>query len=304
MVIDNHVEVLVPPLHHEVVTARLRVGERPAALREAREELEQALARLDATLRADAGGPRRHGRVGASVLRPLRTGSDRAAPARRPAGVGDPGERGARARGRDPVPERLGVDAARVERRRRPPAERLAREHRRRSQGALRRARAASSRSRASGRGSSAAGSTADRGSRSRWRSRRASTGRISSRTGPSSSSASPPRRRQASGRRGSRTSRRSGTRTSARAATSPRGRTCTCRTCSRTSPPGTRHSTTRAASTRRSGPVSTCRRTRRRCRRDRRKCSRRPRSAATTRGTGRSGTRARSSPPRGSTAT
>ncbi len=49
VVTDNRVEVLVPPLHHEVVTARLRVGERPVAIREAREELEQALARLDAT---------------------------------------------------------------------------------------------------------------------------------------------------------------------------------------------------------------------------------------------------------------
>lgn len=40
---DNGTEVLVPPLHHEVVTATLRVGERPAELREAREELENAL---------------------------------------------------------------------------------------------------------------------------------------------------------------------------------------------------------------------------------------------------------------------
>ena len=44
---DNGVEVLVPPLHHQVVTATLRVEETPAALREAREELENALARLD-----------------------------------------------------------------------------------------------------------------------------------------------------------------------------------------------------------------------------------------------------------------
>jgi hypothetical protein len=44
---DNRVEVLVPPLHHQVVTATLRVGESPAVLREARESLESALADLD-----------------------------------------------------------------------------------------------------------------------------------------------------------------------------------------------------------------------------------------------------------------
>jgi hypothetical protein len=46
-IVDGGVEVLVPPLHHRVVTARLRVGESAAALRAAREELEQALAALD-----------------------------------------------------------------------------------------------------------------------------------------------------------------------------------------------------------------------------------------------------------------
>ena len=52
---DNGVEVLVPPLHHQVVTATLRVEETPAALREAREELENALARLDGRFAPDAG---------------------------------------------------------------------------------------------------------------------------------------------------------------------------------------------------------------------------------------------------------
>ncbi|HET7743652.1 MAG TPA: hypothetical protein VFK76_02835 [Gaiellaceae bacterium] len=47
VVTDNDVEVLVPPLHHEVVTATLRVDRRPAALREAREQFEQALTGLD-----------------------------------------------------------------------------------------------------------------------------------------------------------------------------------------------------------------------------------------------------------------
>ena len=35
---DNGVDVLVPPLHHEVVTATLRVGESPAGLREAQRD--------------------------------------------------------------------------------------------------------------------------------------------------------------------------------------------------------------------------------------------------------------------------
>jgi hypothetical protein len=46
-VVDNGVEVVVPPLHHQVVTAKLRVGETPAALAEVRAELEQALRSLD-----------------------------------------------------------------------------------------------------------------------------------------------------------------------------------------------------------------------------------------------------------------
>jgi hypothetical protein len=44
---DNGVEVLVPPLHHEVVTAKLRVGEGPSELLDARAELERALRTLD-----------------------------------------------------------------------------------------------------------------------------------------------------------------------------------------------------------------------------------------------------------------
>lgn len=47
VVVDNDVEVLVPPLHHQVVTAKLRVGEGTAALREAQTELERRLADLD-----------------------------------------------------------------------------------------------------------------------------------------------------------------------------------------------------------------------------------------------------------------
>jgi hypothetical protein len=47
IVMDNGVEVVVPPLHHEVVTAVLRVDETPAALRAAKEKLEEVLRRGD-----------------------------------------------------------------------------------------------------------------------------------------------------------------------------------------------------------------------------------------------------------------
>lgn len=44
---DNDIEVLVPPLHHEVITARVRVGETAVELRDARAALEEELRRLD-----------------------------------------------------------------------------------------------------------------------------------------------------------------------------------------------------------------------------------------------------------------
>ena len=47
VITDNGVEVLVPPLHHQLVTAKLRVGRTKAALREAQRELEQALQTMD-----------------------------------------------------------------------------------------------------------------------------------------------------------------------------------------------------------------------------------------------------------------
>jgi hypothetical protein len=47
VVVDNGVEVFVPPLHHEVVTATLRVEEDATALLEAKEALEGALRRGD-----------------------------------------------------------------------------------------------------------------------------------------------------------------------------------------------------------------------------------------------------------------
>src|SRR5207302_2397021 len=40
VIVDNGVEVVVPPLHHEVVTARVTAATSPKALREAQAELE------------------------------------------------------------------------------------------------------------------------------------------------------------------------------------------------------------------------------------------------------------------------
>ncbi len=47
VVVDNQVDVVVPPLHHQVVTATLRTGESAADLQAAQAELEAALRGLD-----------------------------------------------------------------------------------------------------------------------------------------------------------------------------------------------------------------------------------------------------------------
>jgi hypothetical protein len=47
LVEDNGVEIVVPPLHHEVVTAQVHVDAAPASLRDAHHELERTLARLE-----------------------------------------------------------------------------------------------------------------------------------------------------------------------------------------------------------------------------------------------------------------
>ena len=47
VIVDSDVEVLVPPLHHEVVTATLRTGTSAAELQEAQAELEAALQTVD-----------------------------------------------------------------------------------------------------------------------------------------------------------------------------------------------------------------------------------------------------------------
>jgi hypothetical protein len=53
---DEGVAVLVPPLHHQVVTARVRVGEGAAELTDARESLEAALRGLDERFEASPAG--------------------------------------------------------------------------------------------------------------------------------------------------------------------------------------------------------------------------------------------------------
>ena len=64
---SDGVEVLVPPLHHEILTARV-VASR-ADLSDAQASLERRARRPRRRLRADAGRPRRDGRVGAALLR-------------------------------------------------------------------------------------------------------------------------------------------------------------------------------------------------------------------------------------------
>ena len=56
IVVDNGVEVIVPPLHHQVVTAKLRVGDHTADLREAQVELEAALLELEQRYEATPAG--------------------------------------------------------------------------------------------------------------------------------------------------------------------------------------------------------------------------------------------------------
>ena len=62
----------MPPLHHEVVTARVRVDR--ADLADAQQVLETALAGSRGAVRADARRPRGHARLGTAVLRAARAG--------------------------------------------------------------------------------------------------------------------------------------------------------------------------------------------------------------------------------------
>jgi hypothetical protein len=53
---DNGVEIFAPPLHHQLVTARLRIDATKADLREARHELERVLSELDGRFAPTPGG--------------------------------------------------------------------------------------------------------------------------------------------------------------------------------------------------------------------------------------------------------
>ena len=54
--VDDGVEVLVPPLHHQVVTAKIRLDAAPDALRDAQAELERVLSELDAEFEPSPAG--------------------------------------------------------------------------------------------------------------------------------------------------------------------------------------------------------------------------------------------------------
>ena len=69
---DNGVEVLVPPLHHQLVTATVETG---APRTTPQRKLEAGAGRPRAALPADAGRARGHRRLGPAVLPPLRPGA-------------------------------------------------------------------------------------------------------------------------------------------------------------------------------------------------------------------------------------
>jgi hypothetical protein len=56
LVEDNGVEVVVPPLHHQLVTAKVAVDDNRSALVEAQSELEQALRKLESQFEPSAAG--------------------------------------------------------------------------------------------------------------------------------------------------------------------------------------------------------------------------------------------------------
>src|SRR5262245_32617496 len=56
VVLDNRIEVVVPPLHHQLVTARVKVGEGKDDLQKAQQELEQILRKLEDEFPPSAAG--------------------------------------------------------------------------------------------------------------------------------------------------------------------------------------------------------------------------------------------------------
>ena len=142
VVVDNDVEVLVPPLHHQVVTATLAVSPRPADLTRGGRDSRAAIRRLESRYDATPAGLGSHRRLGHAVLRSLRPAAGGAPPARRQARDGCRRSKTVRALDRrDPLPERPARDASRGERCRGAPAERPPRPHRGRGEDAVRRAR-------------------------------------------------------------------------------------------------------------------------------------------------------------------
>ena len=127
---DNGVEVLVPPLHHQVVTAKVRIGESPAELREARQELEGALA---AARRAFAATPAGLGVTIAWGVPYFERYVPAQAERHLPLDLRATAARGERVRVLEDAirfPERSGHDPARGERSRGRAPQRLARAHR------------------------------------------------------------------------------------------------------------------------------------------------------------------------------
>ena len=56
VIVDNTVEVVVPPLHHQLVTANVNVGERKDGLKDAQAELEHILQKLEEQFEPSAAG--------------------------------------------------------------------------------------------------------------------------------------------------------------------------------------------------------------------------------------------------------
>ena len=123
---DNGVEIVVPPLYHEIVTARLTTASGRAAARRARRAPARSPAHRKGTRRR-AERPARDRRVGPAVLpQPSASPEGRTAlprlPADRPRVLPPPPLPGAGAGRRRPLPERPGDDRPGEQRRRRAPA--------------------------------------------------------------------------------------------------------------------------------------------------------------------------------------
>ena len=128
---DDGIAVLVPPLHHQLVTAKVRATDLVSAQR----ELEDALADLDARFPSTPAG------LGVTVAWGLPYFERRVAARLDGARAVRPAGRQARAAPGDPLSERPARHRPRAERRRRPAAQRLARQRLGRREAALRRSR-------------------------------------------------------------------------------------------------------------------------------------------------------------------